>query len=77
MPKLNRFLSGQHVALEGAPSGVTLTKRTGQIVRQDEWEGYYIVRLDAPAFYTDASGKREALSELREAADNLHLIDQP
>lgn len=70
----NRFLSGQRVALEGDPIGVTLTARTGRIVREDAWQGYYIVHLDGPASYRHANGDQEVLFEIREAEDNLHPL---
>ncbi len=77
MTILHHFVEGQHVEIDGNPIGVTLTARTGRIVRQDEWAGYYIVRLDGPAVYRHPNGEQETLFELREAEDNLHpLIDQ-
>jgi len=69
---INRLRPGQRVELEGDPIGLTLTKRTGRVVREDDWEGYYIVRLDAPALYRDAT--RKPLLEIREAEDNLHAL---
>jgi len=47
---------------------------TGQVVRPDEWDGYYIVRLDQPALYRHADGTMQKLAEVREAADNLELL---
>lgn len=75
MAVIDRPKRGQRVELEGNPIGVTLTARTGMIVRpDDEWDGYYIVRLDAPAVYHHANGETETLLEIREAADNLQLL---
>jgi hypothetical protein len=64
-----RKMVGERVELRGNPIGVTLAARTGTIARADVWDGYWIVRLDAPARGEDGA----ELRELREAADNLRL----
>ncbi len=74
MALMNRLRPGQRVELAGDPIGLILTKRTGRIVREDHWEGYYIVRLDGPAIYRDAALDRKPLFEIREAEDNLHAL---
>ena len=76
MTVLDRPRPGQRVELQGNPIGVTLTVRTGQIIREDEWGGYYIVRLDGPAYYHHPNGEREVLLELREAEDNFRPLPQ-
>ena len=54
-----------------------LTAQTGTIVRAGEWEGYFIVGLDGPAYYRHADGEEEVLFEIREAEDNfLPIADQ-
>jgi hypothetical protein len=77
MAVLERPQRGQRVELEGNPIGITLTSRTGRIVREDEWDGYYIVRLDGPAYYQQANGETVTLFEIREAEDNLHALPEP
>ncbi len=65
---------GTRVAIRGVPTGVTLDRATGTIVRPDVWDGYYIIRLDAPALYHHADGRTEHIRELREAGDNLDIL---
>jgi hypothetical protein len=54
---------------------VTLTTDTGVIVRLDRLPGYYIVRLDESGEYQRADGQIEPLYEIREAGDNLTVIE--
>lgn len=61
-----RLLSAAHV--------LTLRADTGYVVRPDEWDDYFIIRLDQPALYHHADGRIEDLWEVRELADNLELI---
>lgn len=74
MSALERPVPGQRIELQGNPVGVKLTARTGTVIRADEWEGYYIVRLDSPAYYLHPNGEVEALFELREAEDNFSPV---
>jgi hypothetical protein len=60
------------VEVLGNPIGVTLTRRTGRVVRADALPGYVVVRLDAPA--TGEGG--EVMWELREAEDNLRPLER-
>ena len=64
---------GTRVRLRSAPHVVDLRSDTGQIVRPDIWDGYYIVRLDQPARYLASDGAIEELTEIREAADNMDV----
>ncbi len=65
---------GVRVALQFAPTSVTLRSRTGVIVRQDEFDDYFIVRLDLPARYRHAGGEIEELSEIAVMTDNLMVF---
>jgi hypothetical protein len=48
---------------------------TGFVVGPDEWDGYYLIRLDRPAKYRHASGEIEDLNEIIESSDNVELLD--
>ena len=61
---------GTRVRLLEPTHGLKLEVTTGSIVRPDKWEGYYIIRLDQPAWY-----ESEELQEIREAWDNLEILD--
>lgn len=75
MAVVDRLRQGQRVELLGCPIGVTLVSPTGTIVRPDtEWDGYYIVHLDAPATYNLGDGRTEPLLDIREAEDNLRPL---
>ncbi len=76
MAVVDRPRPGQRVELQGDPIGVTLTTRTGMVVREDEWEGYYILRLDNPAIYHHPNGETEPLFEIREAEDNFRPLSE-
>jgi hypothetical protein len=39
------------------------------------WAGYDIVRLDRPAVYHAPDGSTQELDEIREAADNLDIVN--
>ncbi len=71
------FAPGARVRIRSKPIGVTLASTTGTIVGADEWDGYYIVRLDLPARYHCADGHTEPLQEIREAGDNLTILPSP
>jgi len=68
------FAPGARVSIHGKPVGVTLNSTTGTIVKADEWDGYYIVRLDIPAIYHCADGRTESIQDIREAGDNLTVL---
>ncbi|MDQ6833251.1 MAG: hypothetical protein M3008_07620 [Chloroflexota bacterium] len=68
------FTPGVRVSIRGTPVGVTLTSKTGAIVKADEWDGYYIVHLDVPALYHCADGRTESIQDVREAGDNLTIL---
>jgi len=44
-------------------------------VRPDEWDDYYIVRLDEPAIYHNADGTTRDLPEIAQMVDNLDVLD--
>jgi hypothetical protein len=54
--------------------GVTLDTPYGTVVAPDEYSGYYLVRLDAPATYHYADGRTEQIDEVREFWDNLEIV---
>ncbi len=64
---------GTRVALQGSPINTTLTSTTGRIVRPDVYDGYYVIRLDAPAYYHDGNTVEE-LHEIVDAADNFSVV---
>lgn len=66
---------GTRVRLSGDVVGVTLRDAHGSVVRPDMYDGYYVVRLDAPAMYHHADGTNEDLHELVEAIDNLIVLE--
>ena len=69
------FVPGTRVRLRAPSPLVALAADTGVIDRPDRLHGYYIVRLDEPAEFRRASGEIETLYEIREAADNLTVIE--
>jgi hypothetical protein len=54
---------------------LTLRADTGAVVRPDEPDGYYVVKLDEPAVYRHADGHTEDLAEVIEAADNMEILE--
>lgn len=46
----------------------------GTVIRPDTWDGYYIIRLDAPATLRHGDDPPEEVVEVAEAADNLQAI---
>ena len=66
---------GTRVRLRAPSSFVELRSALGRIVRPDEWDGYYIVRLDRPALYHAPDGSTQELDEIREAADNMDIVN--
>ncbi len=66
------FALGQRVRLLGDLVALALVKRTGTIVGPDpQWDGYYLVRLDAPAWDRETHAEHW---EIREAADNMEPL---
>lgn len=64
-----QFARGDRVTIRGEPSGITLNSATGTVVEPDpEWDGYYLVELDAPAIDQDSGAGVERIVE---AAFNL------
>ena len=65
---------GARVRLRAPSSFLELRADTGTVVRPDVWDGYYIVRLDAPAvLHHDPDPPAEVL-DVAEAADNLDAL---
>ena len=65
---------GMRVRLQGAPWGMTLQADTGTVVRPTDDDGYYVIRLDAPARYDHGTGHPEELIEVVEASDNVEIL---
>ncbi len=69
---------GARVRLHAPSPTVALEVDTGVVARPDpRWGGYYIIRLDKPGRYQRADGEVEPLYEIREAGDNLTVIEAP
>jgi hypothetical protein len=66
--------SGTRVRIVDHPVQVTLRAFTGVIVKPDEWDDYYIIRLDEPALYHQADGSNGELHEIVEHHDNLDIL---
>jgi hypothetical protein len=66
---------GTRVRLRAPSPLVELQSALGRIARPDVWDGYYIVRLDRPALYHASDGSTQKLDEVREAADNMDVVD--
>ena len=65
---------GSRVRLLYPSPQLELRADTGTIIRRDKWDGYYIVRLDAPAMLRHGDDPPEEVEEVAEAADNLETI---
>ena len=68
------LVPGMRVRLRSANHLVDLRSPLGRIVRPDEYDDYYIVRLDAPAIYHNADGTTSELAEIAEMVHNLEVI---
>jgi len=66
---------GARVRLAAPSPLLELRVDTGTVARRDDWDGYYIVRLDAPALLRHGRDASEEVVEVAEAADNLEAID--
>jgi hypothetical protein len=68
---------GTRVRILGPDSalGVTLATPFGTVVAPDEYQGYYLVRLDEPASYRHTDGYTEQIDEVREFWDNLDILE--
>ena len=65
---------GSRVRLLYPSPQLELRSDTGTVIRPDEWDGYYIVRLDMPATLRHGDDPPEEVVEVAEAADNLERI---
>lgn len=70
----SRLSVGTRVRLRSASHLVELRSPFGEIVRPDEYVGYYVVRLDHPALYHQADGTVRELPEIVEMADNMEAL---
>lgn len=69
--------AGMRVRLRTPIAGLALRSDLGTVVRPDEDDGHYVVRLDAPAIYDHGTGAPMELAEVVEASDNLDIIAGP
>jgi len=67
---------GMRVRLHGSIWGLTLRSDIGTVVRPTSDDGYYIIRLDAPALYDHGTGQPEELTEVVEASDNVDILPE-
>jgi hypothetical protein len=65
---------GSRVRLLFPSPQLELRSFTGTVIRPDTWDGYYIVRLDAPATLRHGDDPPEEVDEVAEAADNLEAL---
>jgi hypothetical protein len=72
----SRLSVGTRVRLRSASHLVELRSPFGEIVRPDEYVGYYVVRLDHPALYHRADGTERELPEIVEMADNMEALGE-
>lgn len=72
--KQKHVTPGSRVKLLSTSHVLHLRNPHGQILRPGEWDGYYVILLDEPAVYIHADGSKEAISEIRELADNFVVI---
>lgn len=66
--------TGTRVRLPSVGADVELRSPFGAVVGPDEWDDYYIIRLDEPARFFNADGSVEDLSEITEMVDNLEVL---
>lgn len=68
---------GTRVRIAGKPVGIRLRSPYGTVVGPDrQLEGYYLVRLDAPAVSREPSDEGADVPEIREYWDNLDILPQ-
>jgi hypothetical protein len=70
-----KLTPGTRVRLHAPSPVLSLAADTGVIARPDRWDGYYVVKLDRPAEYVRGDGETQTLYEIREAGDNLTVLD--
>ena len=66
---------GMPVRLRAPIWGLTLRWDTGRVVRPDEDDGCYVVRLDRPTLYDHGTGQPVELAEVVEASDNMDVLE--
>ncbi|HET9014947.1 MAG TPA: hypothetical protein VFN57_05085 [Thermomicrobiaceae bacterium] len=77
MVRETQLRPGTRVRIVGKPVGIRLRSSRGTVVGPDDrLEGYYIVRLDAPAVSSEPSDEGADVPEIVEYWDNLDLLPQ-
>ncbi len=74
MLKHQTLRSGTRVRIVDHPVQITLRAFTGVIIRPDEWDDYYVIRLGEPALYHQADDSNEELRKIVEHHDNLDIL---
>lgn len=67
---------GARVRLRAPTWGLRLRSDLGTVIQPTEDDGYYVIRLDAPALYDHGGAAPEMLLEVVEASDNVDVLDQ-
>jgi hypothetical protein len=62
------------VRLRAPSAGLILRSDTGTVVGPDEYDGYYVIRLDQPARYDHGVGEPVELNEVIQASDNMDIL---
>jgi hypothetical protein len=65
---------GTRVRVRAPSAGLVLKGDLGRIMGPDDYDGYYVVRLDAPALYDHGGEHPEELTEIVELIDNLDVL---
>lgn len=76
MTKFPKLRPGIRVRLRSSSHVLKLQGDTGEVIRADDDDGLYIVRLDWPAKYVRADGSTEELPEIREYSDNMEVLSK-
>jgi len=74
MARTDTIAVGARVRLRSASHVVTLRGDTGEVIRPDVYDGYYVIRLDEPALYHEPDGTIRELPEIVELAANLVVL---
>ncbi len=77
MVQTSALREGTRVRILGPESalGVTLVSPLGTVVGPDEYQGYFLVRLDQPGTFLHPDGRREQIDLVREYWDNLQVVE--
>jgi hypothetical protein len=68
------FVPGARVRLRAPSPGLKLTSDLGTIVGPGDYDGYFVVRLDAPALLKHHGDTPEILEEVIQLYDNMDVV---